>query len=83
MILHETRWAKVNNLNLALADRLDENVFGFEVAVHQMQGVDLVQCVQDLECHPLQFAYRELQLIFASWKQLTVDFLQFIQIVFK
>jgi len=36
-----------------------------------------------LECHPLQFAYRELQLIFASWKQLTVHFLQFIQIVFK
>lgn len=51
--------------------------------MYQVQRVDLVQCIQDLECDPLQLADRELQRIFSPRVQLTVHFLQLVQIVFQ
>ena len=48
--MNKATTSKVNDLDLTAGVRLDEDIFGLEIAMDQFEFVDKGECFQDLLC---------------------------------
>ena len=48
MIMNKTRRAEVYDLHFWIFNITDENIFGFEITMNQMERMDIVQTFQNL-----------------------------------
>ena len=54
MIMNEARRSKINDLDLTLRVRLDQNILWLQIAMNQIQFMDKVESIQNLLGHFLK-----------------------------
>ena len=77
MVMDETTWTKIDDFDLTLAVALDQNVLGLEIAVNQMEVVNIVKSIQDLLGYLLKSGNIKVVLLF----DLSVVLAVFVQVV--
>ena len=77
MIGRKARRSQVNHLHFASAEALDENVFGLQIAVDDVEFVDKVQRFEDLLCDSFDPCHREV----LSVRLFSVVLVELVQVV--
>jgi hypothetical protein len=64
MVVNEARRPKINDFDLTLGIRLDQNILRFQITMDQIEIVNEVKSIQDLLRHFLKSWHVEVMLFF-------------------